>query len=113
MGGRPLRSPVPGGQSHEPGTRDQCLVASDPTAAAGQQGQSPFRHQPSRNSQVPELTRQIVDSHPDLRGRIVLISTRHEEDFADLITASPATGFLSKAQLSARAVRDLVAGGKG
>jgi two-component system, NarL family, nitrate/nitrite response regulator NarL len=57
-----------------------------------------------------ELTRQIVDSHPDLRGRIVLISTRHEEDFADLITASPATGFLSKAQLSARAVRGLVAG---
>jgi DNA-binding NarL/FixJ family response regulator len=43
-----------------------------------------------------ELTRQIVERHPDLRARIVLISTRREEDFADLITASPAVGFLSK-----------------
>jgi DNA-binding NarL/FixJ family response regulator len=58
-----------------------------------------------------ELTRQIVDSHPDLRARIVLISTRREEDFVDLITASPAAGFLSKLQLSARAVRELVATG--
>ncbi len=58
-----------------------------------------------------ELTRQIVDNHPDLRARIVLISTRREEDFADLITASPAAGFLAKARLSARAVRELVAGG--
>jgi DNA-binding NarL/FixJ family response regulator len=57
-----------------------------------------------------ELTRQIVASHPALRARIVLISTRREEDFADLITASPAAGFLSKIQLSARAVRELVAG---
>jgi hypothetical protein len=44
-------------------------------------------------------------------ARIVLISTRREEDFADLITASPAVGFLSKLHLSARAVRELVAGG--
>ena len=58
-----------------------------------------------------ELTRQIVDSYPKLRARIVLISTRREEDFADLITASPAAGFLSKLHLSARAVRELVAGG--
>jgi DNA-binding NarL/FixJ family response regulator len=56
-----------------------------------------------------ELTRQIVASHPDLRARIVLISTRREEDFIDLITTSPAAGFLSKVQLSARAVRKLVA----
>jgi hypothetical protein len=40
----------------------------------------------------------------------VLISTRREEDFADLITASPAVGFLSKLYLSARTVRELVAG---
>jgi CheY-like chemotaxis protein len=57
-----------------------------------------------------ELTRQIVASHPELRAHIVLISTRREEDFADLITASPAAGFLAKSQLSARAVRELVAG---
>ena len=58
-----------------------------------------------------ELTRQIVERHPDLRARIVLISTRREEDFAELITASPAAGFLSKIQLSVRAVGELVAGG--
>jgi DNA-binding NarL/FixJ family response regulator len=57
-----------------------------------------------------ELTRQIVDSHPDLRAHIVLISTRHEGEFADLVTASPAAGFLSKTRLSARAVRELVRG---
>jgi DNA-binding NarL/FixJ family response regulator len=58
-----------------------------------------------------ELARQVVDSHPELRARIVLISTRCEEDFAELVTASPAAGFLSKVQLSARAVRELVARG--
>ncbi|MDQ2790531.1 MAG: hypothetical protein DLM60_13950 [Pseudonocardiales bacterium] len=56
-----------------------------------------------------ELIRQIVDGNPDLRARVVLISTRREEDFADLITANPAAGFLSKIQLSATAVRELVA----
>ena len=35
-----------------------------------------------------ELTRQIVASHPALRARIVLISTRREEDFADLRLAA-------------------------
>jgi DNA-binding NarL/FixJ family response regulator len=58
-----------------------------------------------------ELARQIVVNHPDLEARIVLISTRQEEDYADLIAASPVAGFLSKASLSARAVRDLVAAG--
>ena len=58
-----------------------------------------------------DLTRRIVASHPGLRARIVLISTRREEDYADLIAASPAAGFLSKAQLSATAVRELVAAG--
>jgi DNA-binding NarL/FixJ family response regulator len=58
-----------------------------------------------------ELARQIVERHPDLRDRIVLISTRREEDFAELITASPAAGFLSKIHLSVRAVGELVKGG--
>jgi CheY-like chemotaxis protein len=58
-----------------------------------------------------ELARQVVESHPELRARIVLISTRCEEDFAELITASPAAGFLCKVRLSARAVRELVARG--
>ena len=56
-----------------------------------------------------ELARQLVDRHPGLHARIVLISTRREEDFGDLILASPAAGFVWKASLSASAVRDLVA----
>jgi DNA-binding NarL/FixJ family response regulator len=55
-----------------------------------------------------ELTRLLVHHYPDLRAQIVLISTRREEDFAELISASPAVGFLSKARLSARAVHELV-----
>jgi len=41
--------------------------------------------------------------------KLILISTLPEVDFADLIEASPAVGFIAKAELSARAVRDLVA----
>jgi Response regulator containing a CheY-like receiver domain and an HTH DNA-binding domain len=55
-----------------------------------------------------ELARQLVDGFPDLRARVVLISTRGEDDFADLIEASPAAGFLPKICLSARAVRELL-----
>lgn len=55
-----------------------------------------------------DLTRQLVDRHPDLHARVVLISTRREDDYADLIALSPAAGFVWKAQLSAGAVRELV-----
>jgi two-component system, NarL family, nitrate/nitrite response regulator NarL len=58
-----------------------------------------------------ELTRQLVAGFPHLGSRVVLISTRAEEDYADLIAASPAVGFLSKSQLSARTVRELVSDG--
>jgi DNA-binding NarL/FixJ family response regulator len=40
--------------------------------------------------------------------KLILISTHSEMDFVDLITASPAVGFIAKSELSARAVRDLV-----
>jgi DNA-binding NarL/FixJ family response regulator len=46
-------------------------------------------------------------------SRVILISTHSEEDFADLIGQSPALGFLSKSDLSAAAVRDLVKGARG
>ncbi len=39
---------------------------------------------------------------------VILISTRDADDFADLVTASPAVGFLSKAELSEAAVRRLL-----
>ena len=54
-----------------------------------------------------ELTRRLVD---DLRSRVVLISTRAEDDYADLVATSPAVGFLSKSQLSASALRELLSG---
>jgi DNA-binding NarL/FixJ family response regulator len=57
-----------------------------------------------------ELTRQLVDVFPDLASRVVLISTREEQDYSDLIAASPAVGFVPKSHLSARAVRELVYG---
>lgn len=58
-----------------------------------------------------ELTRRLVEDFPELRARIVLISTRGEEDFADLVAASPAAGFLPKSLLSAAAVRGLLSRG--
>jgi hypothetical protein len=54
------------------------------------------------------LARQLVQGFPDLRSHVVLISARAEEDFADLITESPAVGFIPKSRLSARSVRDLL-----
>ena len=39
---------------------------------------------------------------------VVLISTRAEEDYAALIAASPAIGFIPKSRLSVEAVRELV-----
>jgi DNA-binding NarL/FixJ family response regulator len=56
-----------------------------------------------------ELARILVERFPQLASRLVLISTRAEQDFGGLIKASPAAGFIPKTQLSARAVRELVA----
>lgn len=41
-------------------------------------------------------------------GRIIMISTHAEEDFADLIAASPVAGFVAKADLSLSAIRELL-----
>jgi DNA-binding NarL/FixJ family response regulator len=41
---------------------------------------------------------------------VVLISAYPESELADLITASPAIGFLSKSEFSARAVESLLGG---
>jgi DNA-binding NarL/FixJ family response regulator len=46
----------------------------------------------------------------DSPAPVILISTHAEEDYRDLIAASPAVGFLSKADLSAVAIRELVQG---
>ena len=56
-----------------------------------------------------ELARMLVERFPRLASGVVLISTRAEQDFGGLIKTSPAAGFIPKTQLSARAVRELVA----
>jgi two-component system nitrate/nitrite response regulator NarL len=42
------------------------------------------------------------------RAPVILISTHMEEDYLDLIKASPALGFVPKSALSGRAIRDLL-----
>ncbi|MCW2724600.1 MAG: putative transcriptional regulator [Frankiales bacterium] len=41
-------------------------------------------------------------------SRVILISTHAEQDYAELIGASPVVGFVSKSALSADAIRDLL-----
>jgi DNA-binding NarL/FixJ family response regulator len=44
------------------------------------------------------------------RTSVILISTHAEDDFAEMIVESPAAGFISKSELSARAIQGLVEG---
>jgi len=55
-----------------------------------------------------ELARRLVEDDPGGESAVVLISTHEEADFADLIAASPATGFLPKSELSASAIRGIL-----
>jgi DNA-binding NarL/FixJ family response regulator len=41
-------------------------------------------------------------------SNVVLISTYDQQDWAELVAASPAVGFLSKADLSAEAIRSIL-----
>jgi DNA-binding NarL/FixJ family response regulator len=52
-----------------------------------------------------ELTRQLAGAG---HSSVILISAHAEQDFTDLIDASPALGFIPKPELSARAVHDLL-----
>ncbi len=56
------------------------------------------------------LARELAES-PDVSAAVIIISTYAERDFADLIAASPAVGFVSKSALSGDAIRALVASG--
>jgi CheY-like chemotaxis protein len=56
-----------------------------------------------------ELARRLVERDHAGERAVILISTRAEADFADLIEASPAA-FLAKCELSADALRDLLEG---
>ena len=55
-----------------------------------------------------ELARRLRDQ--DGPVPVILISTHAEQDYAELIAASPAIGFLPKTALSVDAIRDLLAG---
>ncbi len=57
-----------------------------------------------------DLARRLADDDPGKETVIVLISTRAEADIVDLIAESPAAGFLSKADLSASAIRRIMDG---
>ena len=55
-----------------------------------------------------DVARRLVEHVPGLEGSVVLISTHDEDDFADLIAASPAVGFIGKSLLSVRAIEELL-----
>ena len=46
-------------------------------------------------------------------GELILISTHAEDEFADLVAASPAIGFVSKSELSAEAIHALIGADRG
>jgi DNA-binding NarL/FixJ family response regulator len=57
-----------------------------------------------------DLARRLIRDDPDDGAAVILISTRVEEDVADLIADSPAVGFLTKSELSAPAILRIVDG---
>jgi DNA-binding NarL/FixJ family response regulator len=58
-----------------------------------------------------DLARLLSDEAGSAAGFLILISAHAEEEFADLIEASPAAGFLPKSALCADAILALVGGG--
>lgn len=55
-----------------------------------------------------DLAWQLVEDPRVDPGHLILISAHDEEDFADLVEASPAIGFLGKPALSAAAIERLL-----
>jgi len=56
-----------------------------------------------------ELARQLLREAGQSRFAVILISTHCGQDYAELIAASPALGFLPKAAVSAGAIQELLA----
>ena len=57
-----------------------------------------------------DLARQLVENGVGADVTVIMISTRAEEDVADLLAESPAAGFVPKAELSAAEILRLVDG---
>ena len=55
-----------------------------------------------------DLVTQLVGAFPRLASRVVLISTRSEDEYGDLVEASPAAGFILKSELSTSTIEALV-----
>jgi DNA-binding NarL/FixJ family response regulator len=55
------------------------------------------------------LARSVHEGATDAVPKVILISTHDESEFADLIEATPAVGFLSKTELSAATIRRTLA----
>jgi two-component system nitrate/nitrite response regulator NarL len=56
-----------------------------------------------------DLARKLTSAPEKGRPAVIMISTHAEDEFMDLIAASPAIGFLPKWRLSAKAIEDLMA----
>jgi CheY-like chemotaxis protein len=59
-----------------------------------------------------DLADELAEDKLGADAAIVLISTRSEQDFAEMIAGSPAAGFVSKSELSASAIRRIVGAGR-
>ena len=57
-----------------------------------------------------DTSRRLAENASGPASSVILISIYAERDFADLIEASPAIGFVSKSELSARAILALLEG---
>jgi DNA-binding NarL/FixJ family response regulator len=55
-----------------------------------------------------DVARRLAGADGAALSPVVLISAYPEGDFADLIAASPAVGFLSKSDVSATNIRDVL-----
>jgi DNA-binding NarL/FixJ family response regulator len=58
-----------------------------------------------------DLVVELMDAFPYLAASVVLISTRAEDEYGELVEASPAAGFILKSELSARTIHELVTAG--
>ena len=56
-----------------------------------------------------DVAHRILDTTSGLAPKIILISARDESEYGDLIETSPAVGFLAKRDLTAAAIRSLLA----
>jgi DNA-binding NarL/FixJ family response regulator len=54
------------------------------------------------------VAQRLADSDGHPAGKLILISTHFEDEFEDLIQASPAVGFVPKSDLSAAAIYALI-----